>query len=92
VVWEAPQYFTDNTTLVPAADLVGFEIYVRQDTSFGPDDIAVATAPPLDNTFDLETVVPPLSRGVTYYVSIRAVTTEGETSDYSNVYSFSLPN
>ena len=76
--------------MVPAADLVRFEIYVRQDTSFGPDDIAVATAPPLDNTFDLETVVPPLSRGVTYYVSVRAFTTEGEASDFSNLYPFSL--
>lgn len=90
VVWEAPQSFVDNTPLVPATNLDRFEIYVRQDPSFGPDDSPIATASPTDTTFNLGTLSPPLSRGVTYYVSIRAVTTEGETSDFSTVRSFSI--
>jgi len=92
VVWEAPQYFADNTPLVPATDLERFEIYVRQDRSFGPDDIAIATPSPMDNTFNLATLAPPLSSGVAYFVSIRAVTKEGEASDFSNPYTFTLPN
>ena len=92
VVWEAPQYFTDNTPLVRATDLERFEIYVRQDPSFGPDDSPIAIASPVDNTFNLETLAPPLSRGVTHFVSIRAVTKEGEASDFSNPYTFTLPN
>jgi len=89
---EAPQYFTDNSSLNPATDLLRFEIYVRQDPDFGPGDNVIATASPVDTTFNLATLVPPLSRGVTYYVSVRAVTVEEEKSDFSNVSPFSFPN
>jgi len=90
--WKAPQYFTDNSSLTPATDLQRFEIYVRQDSSFGTDDSAIATASPVDTTFDLASLVPPLSRGVTYYVSVRAVTVDDEKSDFSNDFSFTFPN
>ena len=90
VVWAAPQYFTDNTPLISSRDLQGFEIYIRQDTSFGPADNPVATALPLDNTYDLANVSPPLSKG-TYYVSLRVVTVEGMKSDFSATASFSIP-
>jgi len=89
VGWAAPQYFTDNTPLVPSRDLQGFEIYVKQDPSFGPADNPVATASPLDNTYDLANLSPPLSRGVTYYVSLRTVTVVGMKSDFSPPVSFS---
>jgi hypothetical protein len=91
VVWAAPQYFTDNTPLVPSRDLQGFEIYVKQDPSFGPADSATATASPVDTTFNLATLVPPLSRGVTYYVSLRTVSVEGVKSDFSAIAPFSIP-
>ena len=92
VYWVAPQYFTDNTPLVPSRDLQGFEIYIRQDDpSFGPADSPVATVSPLDRTYDLAKVSPPLSKGVTYYVSLRTVTVGGMKSDFSPANSFSLP-
>jgi hypothetical protein len=92
VGWAPPQYFTDNTLVIPASDLKHFEIYVKQDSSFGPDDNAIATAPPVDTTFNLATLFPPLSRGVTYYVSVRAVPVDGEKSDFSSPAApFSIP-
>lgn len=89
--WSPPEYFMDNTPLTPARDLESFEIHVRQDLSFGADDNAIATAPPGDNSFNLATLSPPLSRGVTYNASVRAVPVEGEKSDFSSTVSFSLP-
>ncbi|MBP2676888.1 MAG: hypothetical protein H6Q84_3728, partial [Deltaproteobacteria bacterium] len=71
--WAAPQYFKDNTPLVPSRDLQGFEIYIKQDPSFGLADSPVATASPLDIKYNLAIVFPPLSKGVTYYVSLRTV-------------------
>lgn len=89
--WEVPKYFTNDSSLVAATDLQGFDIYVRQDTSFGPGDSAIKTVSPGATTFDLATLVPPLSRGVTYYVSVRAVPKDGEKSDFSDISSFSFP-
>ena len=89
--WSPPQYFTDGTPLLPASDLKYFEIYVKQDPSFGPDEKAITTAPPAATTFNLATLVPPLSKGVTYYASVRAVSVEGEKSDFSASASFSFP-
>jgi hypothetical protein len=56
-----------------------------------PDDNAIACAPPGDNSFNLETLYPPLSKGVTYNASVRAVPVEGEKSDFSASASFSFP-
>ena len=91
VVWDAPQYFEDNIPLVPSRDLQVFEIYIRQDPSFGPTDSPIVTTSPLDTTYNLANVSPPLSKGVTYYVSLRTVTVEGMKSDFSPAASFSLP-
>jgi hypothetical protein len=88
--WTAPQYFKDNTALVPSRDLRGFEIYIKQDPSFGPDDRPVATVSPLDTKYNLAIVSPPLLKGVTYYVSLRTVTVEGMKSDFSESSAFSL--
>ena len=91
VYWAPPQYFEDNTPLVPSRDLKGYEIYIKQNPSFGPSDNAVATASPLHNTYNLSNVSPPLSKGVTYYVSLRTVTVAGMKSDFSNTAPFSIP-
>ena len=90
VYWAAPQSFTDNTPLVPSSDLQGYEIYIKQDPSFDPADNPVATASPLDNTYDLANISPPISKGVTYYVSLRTVTVEGMQSDFSPAVFFSI--
>ena len=89
VYWAAPQYFTDNTPLDPSRDLQWFEIFIKEDPSFGPLDTPVDTASPLDNTYNLAKVSPPLLNGVTYYVSLRAVTVDGMKSDYSTPVYFS---
>jgi hypothetical protein len=91
VYWAVPQYFADNTPLVPSRDLQSVEIYIKQNPSFGPADNPVATASPLENKYDLANVSPPLSKGVTYYVSLRVVTIKGVKSDFSPAASFSLP-
>jgi hypothetical protein len=77
--------------LVPSRDLQGFEIYIKQDPLFGPADSPVVTASPLENTYDLANLSPSLSKGVTYYVSLRTVPVVGMKSDFSPAFSFSFP-
>ena len=89
--WEPPIYFTNDSPLAAVTDLQGFEIYVRQDTFFAPGDSAVQTVSPNATMFDLATLVPSLSRGVTYYASVRAVPVDGEKSDFSDIRSFTFP-
>jgi hypothetical protein len=89
--WTPPQFYTDNAPLVPATELQRFEIYVRQDLSFAEADVPVASAPSSATSYDLGTLASSLSRGVTYYASVRAVTAEGEKSDFSTAASFSFP-
>ena len=89
VYWAPPQTFTDNTPLIPSRDLQGFEIYVKQDNVFGPADNAVATPSPLDTSYNLGNINPPLSKGTTYYLSMRTVTVEGMKSDFSPPFAFS---
>jgi len=91
VYWAAPPYFADNTPLVPSRDLQGFEIYIKQDPSFGPADNPVANASALDNKYKFANLSPPLSEKVTYYVSLRAVSVEGMKSDFSPPVPFSIP-
>jgi hypothetical protein len=89
VYWAPPQSFTDGTPLDPSRDLQGYEIYVKQDSSFEPADNPVATPSPLDISFYLGNIAPPLTPGVTYYVSIRTVTVDGMKSGFSPPYPFS---
>jgi len=88
VYWAPPQTFTDNTPVVPSTDLQGFEIYVKQENVFGSTDNAVATPSPLDTSYNLGNIAPPLTPGVTYYLSMRTVTVEGMKSDFSPPVSF----
>ena len=89
VYWAPPQSFSDGTPLVPSRDLQGYEIYVKQDSSIGPADSAVATRSPLENSFNLGNISPPLTPGVTYFVSLRAVPVYGMKSVFSPPFSFS---
>jgi hypothetical protein len=89
VYWAPSQFFTDNTPLVPSRDLQGFEIYVKQDNVFGPADNPVVTAPPLATSYNLGNINPPLSKGATYYLSMRTVTVYGMESDFSPPVAFS---
>ena len=89
VYWASPQSFSDGTPLVPSRDLQGYEIYVKQDLPFVPADNPVATPSPLESSFNLGKIAPPLSQGVTYYLSLRTVTADGMKSDFSPPVSFS---
>ena len=89
VYWASPQSFSDGTPLVPSRDLRGYEIYVKQDLPFVPADNPVATPSPLESSFNLGKITPPLSQGVTYYLSLRTVTADGMKSDFSPPVSFS---
>ena len=89
--WVAPQAFTDSTPLVPSRDLQGYEIYIKQNPSFGSADNPVATVSPLENIYNLANVSPSLSKGVTYYVSMRSVAITGLKSDFPPGVPFSLP-
>ena len=89
VYWASPQSFSDGTPLVPSRDLRGYEIYVKQDLPFVPADNPVATPSPLESSFYLGKITPPLSQGVTYYLSLRTVTADGMKSDFSPPVSFS---
>jgi hypothetical protein len=82
-VYCAPQYFTGSTPLVPATDLLDLEIYVRQEPPFSPDDDNVPFAPPEASEYDHANLIPPLSTGIMYHVSLRTVTVWGTKSDIS---------
>jgi hypothetical protein len=89
VYWAPPQSFTDGTPVVPSRDLQGYEIYVKHDLPFGPADNPVAYPSPLESSFYLGKITPPLTKGVTYYISLRTVTAEGMKSDFSPAFAFS---
>ena len=97
--WDIPTQFTDGSTFDPRTTLKEYEIYVRQDTNFSPADnyVIVSAVDPsnqqLINSFDLSLAYTglSLSRGVTYYTAMRAVTTDAGCSDFSTpspVFSF----
>lgn len=88
--WEPPASYTDGTPLDPVADLQDFEICIRQDPSFGPNDEAVAVVAPTDRSFNLALLGSSLSKGTIYYVSLRAVSTSGMKSDFSPPAPFSF--
>ena len=89
VYWAPPQFFADNTPLVPSRDLQGYEIYVKQENVFGPTDNPVATPGPVDTSYNLGNITPPLTKGETYYLSLRTVTAGGMKSDFSPGVAFS---
>jgi len=91
--WDPPTQYTDNTFISnPLLELKEYWVYVKTDnTSFTPlDDYVVVTAvDPGTNTlvtsFDLRLAYSglSLSKGTTYYVAMRAVSTTDTASDFS---------
>ena len=95
--WAPPTQYSDSTSLNPATDLDVFEVFVNSNGSFSISDSAMAAVSALDQgtgqvttTFNLASLSPFLSNGVTYYVSIRAVAKNGLKSDFSQPASFSF--
>jgi hypothetical protein len=87
--WAAPQSFTDNTILDPAKDLQGFEIAVKRDNVFGPNDNWVFITPGTATRYLLPLYdKPTLSPDTEYFLSLRAVTVWDTRSDPSPGYKF----
>jgi hypothetical protein len=95
--WVPPSSYTDSTPLNPIADLDVFEIYVKTNGSFSAVDTPMAALPAVDpgsgqlaTSFNLANLGPYLTRGVTYFVSIRTVAKNTLKSDFSAPASFSF--
>ncbi len=95
--WVPPSAYTDSTPLDPTSDLDVFEIYVKTSGSFSGGDSPMAALQAVDpsssqliTSFNLANLGPYLSRGVTYFVAVRAVAKNGLKSDFSTPASFSF--
>jgi hypothetical protein len=95
--WTPPQNFADQTPLDPARDLSHYEIHINDSGNFSLSDVTEATVAAIDpgtgqlvNSFDLANLSPYLAPNLTYYVSMRSVSTTGVKSDFSPAASFSL--
>jgi hypothetical protein len=95
--WTPPQYFDDQTPLDPVKDLSHYEIHISDTGNFSLSDVTEATVSAVDpktgqpvSSFDLANLANYIAPNVTYYVSMRSVSTTGVKSDYSPAISFSL--
>ena len=88
--WVPPDSYTGNTSLNPFTDLAGYEIYVNESGTFTDADAPKVFVRAVDDvthtlitTYNLANLAPPLSRGVVYRVSMRAVSVTGAKSAFS---------
>jgi hypothetical protein len=95
--WNPPTTYQDGSSLNPVTDLDCFEIYIKDNPNFADTDDEMAALSATDKatgqvcaTFNLANLAPFLSKGVTYYVSIRATAKNGLKSDFSPAASFSF--
>ena len=95
--WEAPTSYVDSTPMNPQTELDRFEIYVKTTGSFNDADPPAAALSAIDpatnqitNSFNLANLSPGVTKGPTYYVSLRAVALTGLKSDFSPPVSFSF--
>jgi hypothetical protein len=95
--WEPPTSYTDTTLLNPVTDLDRFEIYINGSGNFIDTDTPRAIVAAVDpathqvsSSFDLANLSSILSKGPTYWVSLRAVAITGLKSDFSSAASFSF--
>lgn len=85
--WQPPANFDDGGALDPLKDLSLYEIYINETGNFLPTDAPRAVSLTVDTSsgvpitsFDLVKISPPLQLGKTYFVSMRAVDTNGGKS------------
>ena len=94
--WAPPNSYTDDTVLDPESELSEYHIYVNETGVFSESDDPVAVVAAVDSvgsavtSFNLMNVSLELTPNVTYYVSMRSVTSSGVTSDFSPAVSFTL--
>jgi hypothetical protein len=94
--WEPPTSYSDGTRLDPASELDRFEIYVNENGTFSDNDHEMAAVSAVNTTtgqvttsFNLANLSPFISKGIQYFVSIRAVDRNGIKSSFSPSAAFS---
>ena len=97
VSWAPPATFSDGTPLEASVDLSNYEVFVKESSAFSDADSPTAIVSAVDpatqqltTSFNLANLGPFLQKGVTYYVSMRAVALDGLKSGFSAPASFSL--
>ena len=95
--WVPPTSYVDNTTMNPVTDLDRFEIHVNETGTFADTDPPLAAVSAVNQAtqeptkdFNLANIGSPLTAGLHYYVSLRAVALTGLKSDFSPPVSFSF--
>ena len=92
LTWSPPNEFQDNSALVPARDLSGYNIYIKPEYApFASGDVESASVAPTDTSLDLVPVC--RLRGFLsgrYHVSIRSVGVNGILSAFSPSIPFEL--
>jgi hypothetical protein len=95
--WNPPETYQDGSFLNPATDLDSFEIYIKETSNFADTDNEMAAVSAtrgasgeLNTSFNLANLAPFIDKGITYYVSIRAVAKNGLKSGFSPGASFSF--
>lgn len=94
--WSPPTSYSDGTLLNPSSELDRYEIFVNETGTFSDTDQELAAVSAVDGastrattSFDLANLSPFISKGIQYFVSIRAVAKNGLKSDFSPSASFS---
>jgi hypothetical protein len=87
--WQPPSAYTDGTSMNPVLELDRFEVYVNVSGSFHSSDTPQAILSAVDpathqlaTSFNLANIAA-LTRGPLYWVSLRAVASTGQKSDFS---------
>ncbi len=93
--WDPPAAYADNAALDPYQDLEYYEVYVRPDQNFTDNDSPVAlikavTDDPtasgigkkLETEFILQNLGPFITQGKLYFVSLKAVGVDGQSSAF----------
>jgi hypothetical protein len=95
--WIPPNLYIDNTRLDPQTDLLGYEIYVNESGTFSNANSPITFVLAVDNashtlvtSYNLVDLERSLSKGTTYWVSMRVVAVSGEKSVFSDSLSFSF--
>lgn len=97
LTWNPPTSYSDGSPLNPQLDLDHFEIHVNTTGSFSIYDNPAALVSAVDpitqqlaTSFDLSNLASFLSKGVPYYVALRAVDRTGVQSAFSPAVSYSF--
>lgn len=96
LTWEPPSSYSDDSPLDPTSELESFEIYVKEDGYFTESENGMASISAINRgtgqvttSFNLANLSSKISKGVYYYVSVRAIAKNGLKSAFSSSAMFS---